>query len=770
MDLKNNFLSVLPMLTLHPKFSLVLLLAATSGLFAQKPSEQANLSEAPNPIIWKPGCLGAGGFVTGLDLHPSGELILCRTDVGGAYKLTSNEMKWEQVVTTDRLPEGTLGFFDYDGVASIVSAPGDKNRLYLAFSGGLFASDDCGKSWKAAKQSTPLHMDPNARSGRLQGERLAVDPANKDVVYYGSNKDGLWFTTDGGREWQNVPTNQIPAGIEVPSKNKKRSGDFPGVGTIVFDPSSGQFDGRTKRILVSIWGEGIYESMDAGKSWQQTGGSADLTAVESSSIANDGTYGVAQRDKKGAALYRNGKWEPIAKAANKTWQEIVIKPGNSNTIFLFGPGAMNSKSHLRTTNGGVTWEGIGHSQLVAEDVPWLSKEKWFSTGAIKFDPKSDRLWIGQGVGVWYCDNALTSTDLVWTSRSSGIEELVVNDIVVPEPGKPVIACWDRPLFKIEDVGKYPAAYGPTEDFSTAWSIANMAGHPNSLVAIVQAQSNNPHGGAATSGYSDDGGRSWIPFGFKEFPRDVNDPHDWIYGMIAVSSQHPEKIIWSTLGAEKAHFLYSHDRGNTWKDATFSDGTKPGSWNSLPFLYKDAIVADPLDGNAFFAYNWGSKNLYKSSDGGANFEPVGKLPAQFSDYHCKLRAVPGKSGQLFFTPGFNNHNFNDGAMGPLFESTDGGATWKQVSGTEKIIDVAFGAPAPNSNQPTYYVSGQMLGSTGSVRGIFQSTDAGKSWSRISGPYPMGISKGMSNLAADPGIFGCIYVGTSGVGYYVGKLPH
>ncbi len=757
---------------LLPASSIFVLLAATTGLFAQTPDAPgtaADLREADRPIVWQQGHLGAGGFVTGIDLHPSGELMLCRTDVGGAYKRTPGAKEWEQIVTTDRLPEGALGFFDFGGVASIVSAPGDKNRLYLAFSESLFASDDCGASWRAAENATHLHMESNARAGRLQGERLAVDPANKDVVYYGSNQDGLWFTTDGGKNWQAIPVTSVPVGQDISSKKKRDKGSQPGVGTVVFDPSSGKVDGRTKRILASVWGEGVYESLDAGKTWQKTGGKLDLTAVESTAMANDGTYGVAQGTKKGAALYRKGKWEPIAKAANKSWQEIVIRPDNSGTIFLFGSGSLTNKTNLRTTDVGATWEGIGHSKLVATDVPWLSKEKWFSTGAIKFDPKSDRLWIAQGVGVWFCDNALTSTDLEWTSLSAGIEELVVNDIIVPVAGQPVVACWDRPIFKVEDVAKYPATYGPTEDFSSAWALANMAGRPNSLVAIVQSQSNNPHGGAAASGYSDDGGRTWTPFGFKEFPLDVNNPNEWIYGMIAVSSQDPNKIIWSTLGGEKARFLYTHDRGDTWKDATFSDGVEPKTWNSAYFFYKDAIVADPLNGDTFYAYNASNKTLYKSQDGGVTFEPTGKVPVNLGDYHCKLRAVPGKSGHLFYTTGFNNNKLNDQAMGPLFESTDGGATWTHVPGTEKIIDIAFGTPAPGSEQPTYYLNGQMLGPDGSVRGFFQSTDAGKSWTKISGPYPMGISKQMSNLAADPGIFGRIYVGTAGVGYFVGDLP-
>lgn len=744
-----------------------LLLVTAMVVTAEDKPATPSVTVADQQVVWRQGKMGAGGFVTGIDIHPSGELMLCRTDVGGAYKWDDAGKQWVQIATTERLPEGALGFFEYDGVSSLVSAPSDVDRLYMAFCGRIYASDDRGETWRAGvlDGADKLVMDPNARVGRLQGERLAVDPKNKDIAYYGSNADGLWVTKDGGKRW--IRVDGVPAGVPAQPKKKKAAPIPVGLGSVLFDPSTAQDGSPTRRALATVWGEGVYETTDAGATWKRTGADLGISEVESAAMGNDGTYVVAQSEARNAFRLRDGHWEELKLPRKEKWIEVVIKPGDSNTMFLFGSGVMGFARQLRTTDGGATWTPIAHKTLIAEDIPWLAKEAFFSTGAVRFDPKTDRLWIAQGVGVWYSDDALTANEITWNSRSAGIEELVVNDIVVPEPGQPVIANWDRPIIKSEHVDKYPATWGPVEEFGSAWDIDAMASNPRSMVGIFQGQANNPHAGVGLSGYSDDGGRTWTPFAFEKFPFDIHDPHVWVYGNIAVSSQDPNKIVWFTVGQD-GRFLHTADRGKTWEESEFEGGVPKGSWNRASYFYKQAVVADPLKGDVFYAYNWTTKNLYRSEDGGKTFRIAGRVPSELGNYHCKLRAVPGESGHLFFANGLNNDKFTDTGMGPLYESKDGGATWTQVPNTEKIIDIAFGAPAPGSDFPTWYVSGQMTGADGPLRGIFRSIDRGATWERISGPYPMGVSKHMSTLAADPGIYGRVYLGTSGIGYFYSDL--
>jgi len=92
----------------------------------------------------------------------------------------------------------TPGYNDY-GVQSIVSAPTDENVVYMVFGDGhCYRSDTKGDLWTKTTMHTYVEQNGTAR---FQGERLAVDPLNSDIVYYGSRHDGLLRTLNGGQSW-----------------------------------------------------------------------------------------------------------------------------------------------------------------------------------------------------------------------------------------------------------------------------------------------------------------------------------------------------------------------------------------------------------------------------------------------------------------------------------------------------------------------------------------------------------------------------------------
>lgn len=138
--------------------------------------------------------------------------------------------------------------------------------------GAIIRSSDRGATWNSTE--LPFRVGGNM-PGRGLGERLAVDPANSDIIYLGARSGkGLWRSTDGGVTFNNV-TSFTAVGNYAQNKS-----DVTGVGTdlqgltfVTFDETSGTTDaGATNRIFVGSANDGdvetVWVSNDAGETWE----------------------------------------------------------------------------------------------------------------------------------------------------------------------------------------------------------------------------------------------------------------------------------------------------------------------------------------------------------------------------------------------------------------------------------------------------------------------------------------------------------------------
>jgi hypothetical protein len=93
------------------------------------------------------------------------------------------------------------------GTAAIAVRPDYPSTIYAGVHGeGIFRSVDCGATWNVV--STGTHAS-DMRSGTPWS--MAIDPVTPDTMYvvegYGSS--GLWKSTNGGIDWDNVLTDPI---------------------------------------------------------------------------------------------------------------------------------------------------------------------------------------------------------------------------------------------------------------------------------------------------------------------------------------------------------------------------------------------------------------------------------------------------------------------------------------------------------------------------------------------------------------------------------
>jgi len=177
---------------------------------------------------WKNVVILGGGFVSGVIFSPvEKDLVYARTDVGGAYRWNPADKSWTAI--TDE-----FGRDANSGIESLATDPVDANKVYLAVgtytqswagNAAMLRSSDRGNTWQ--KTDLAFKMGGN-EDGRSNGERLAVDPNQTSIIYFGSRKNGLWKSTDSGASWD-----------KVDSFSASDSGNGVGIPIVLFDKASG---------------------------------------------------------------------------------------------------------------------------------------------------------------------------------------------------------------------------------------------------------------------------------------------------------------------------------------------------------------------------------------------------------------------------------------------------------------------------------------------------------------------------------------------------
>ena len=228
---------------------------------------------------WQTLKIGGSGVLSGMDIAPIGTMVV-RTDAptvpisgtgrNGSSSLTSTSM--QALVATAR-DEG-------EGVYEIQIASSNSSIMYMAYLGDVFKTTDRGTTWTLTNFAN-VSQDPND-AYRSHGQKMAIDPNNPNIVYVGTQQNGLFVTTDGGTTWQTVSA--------VPAALTDASGGYPGITGIMFDPALGVTGGKTNTIFASSYGNGVYESTDAGATWTHLSGSP--SEVDYAAVSSNGAYYV----------------------------------------------------------------------------------------------------------------------------------------------------------------------------------------------------------------------------------------------------------------------------------------------------------------------------------------------------------------------------------------------------------------------------------------------------------------------------------------------
>lgn len=714
-----------------------------AGESAGSPFLGPEVTDPTGRYVWRARTMGAGGWVTGIEIHPTVDAVYARTDNGGAFRWDPDGRRWVQLIresTVDLPSEG-----DYQ-IESLALAPSDPGRVYVAAGNNLSApegsvlrSDDGGATWARPGQDFAVRGNNTNRQG---GERLAVDPADADVVWYGTITEGLFVSRDAGVTWTSVRTDTVAGETaEITWVLVSDAGDvYLGVAGIgVLRRPAGESDFST---LWAADGDLPFDAeLDAlGRLW----------VVE--------TQQVRRFDPASGEIDR---WQPNG---GQNYKGIAVDPSAPERAVL-----TSNRQFWRTTDDGASW--TTHGVDLVCDVEWISAvwDGSFVTSSPEIDPHHpNRLWWPVGSGVLVVDGAQlwADDDLDARCELAGIEQLVTNDIVVPHSDRPVVANWDRALFSHASGATTQPSLGPTLRFNSSWDLDVSPMHPDVVVATVADHRNCCRDEESfRSVKSTDGGATWQPFGSYS----GDHPFDLRFGNIAISADDPDNIVWLPSFNRQLHF--SRDGGDSWQavvlpnteDAFDQAGNYIGGSHQRKFLRRHVLAADRVLANTFYLFHQ-DQGIMRSTDGGETWAVVSApdaLPVGWTEgyFSAHLEADPAQAGHLLFTNGPQ-----DKLDLPFYESRDGGETWVEVPGWAEVRAFGWGAPLADGAPLTRYTAGTYEG----LFGLYRSADDGGSWELIA-TSPADNYNRIQAVAGDPVIPGRVYVGFDGSGVVQGDDP-
>ncbi len=136
-------------------------------------------------------------------------------------------------------------------------------------------------------------------------------------------------------------------------------------------------------------------------------------------------------------------------------------------------------------------------------------------------------------------------------------------------------------------------------------------------------------------------------------------------------------------------------------------------------------------------------VWKSVDGGATFSPI------FDKYVQSIGVVkldPKKPDEVIWVGTGETWTRNSVSIGNgLYKSTDGGNNWVEIPGFEQSERIASIAINPNNTDEIYVGVLGALWSDNETRGVYKTTDGGKTWNKILYINP---STGAGDVIMDP----------------------
>ena len=588
--------------------------------------------------------------------------------------------------------------------------------FYVApVNGGVWKTDDAGRTWN------PIFDDQPTQSIGA----IAIAPSDPNIIYVASGEglhrpdlsvgNGIYRSADAGKTWTHLG---LRDGQQIPA--------------LAVDPRD------PNRVLAAVLGHpygpseerGIFRSTDGGQTWTKI-----LYKNENTGAS------FVELDPSNPDVIYAGLWE----ARQGPWEDNNLFNGAGGGLF-------------KSSDGGNTWRQLGNglpkdlAQINVALAPSNPKRLYASTAA-----------VSGALGIYRSDNAgETWMQITDDARPAG--RIGGGDLSVPkvDPVNPdIVYCASTVTMRSTDGGRTWAGFRGApggDDYQNLWINPDH----NNIILLVSDQ------GALVSL---NGGTTWSSW--------YNQPTAQIYH-VATTNTFPYRVCG---GQQESGSVCISTRGNDGA-ITFRD------WHPVGVIEYGYVAPDPLDPDVIYGGGrsevsrfhfstgqvqnitpipirsvdyrtnrtqplmfspvdphilyYATNVLFKTTDGGFSWQTISPdltrekpgVPASVGDMVPK---DAGKQRGVIYAlaPSFKSMDVlwagtDDGLV---WRTADGGKHWANITPPEltawsKVTQIA----ASRSSDGTAYISVSRFRIGDTRPYIFRTTDAGKSWTRITSGLP------------------------------------
>jgi photosystem II stability/assembly factor-like uncharacterized protein len=562
--------------------------------------------------------------------------------------------------------------------------------------------------------------------GPFRGGRVTAvsGVASQPLVYYfGATGGGVWKTTDGGINWEPITDNSVFG-----------TGSVGAIGLSDSDPNTIYVGMGESPIRGNVsHGDGVYKSIDAGKTWKKVGleDTRQIARIRVHPRNPDLVYVAAlghtfgPNEQRGIFRSKDGgkTWEKIFYRGDKAGaSDLIFDPTNANILYAGfwevyrkpwtlesgGPGGGIFKS----TDGGDTWQTITRNT-------GLPKSLVGKVGIAVSPANPDRVWAiveADDGGVFRSDNAGKTWTKTNEQRNLRQRAWYYTRIYADPKNADTVYVLNTGFYKSNDAGRT----------FTSISVPHGDNHDLWIAPDDPARMINSNDGGANVSFN--GGKSWTE----------QDQATAQFYRVALDNDFPYNIYGAQQDNSTVRIPSRTTEGGIRREDWYDVGGGESGW----------IAPSPKDSRIVFAGSYGgllTRHDYRTGQQ-RNVSPYPNNPMGAGADVLKYRFQ--WNFPILFSPHDPNTLYAGGNV--LFKTTNEGQSWEAISQdltrNDKSKQGSSGGPITKDNTSVEYYGTIFTAMespvkpgviwTGSDDGLVHVTrDGGKSWDNITPPKSM-----------------------------------